>query len=189
MGGGDPTPVRPKRLRSSQPECLRYCVGGMARTLGGLVIGLVFTASGVFGVVAIVSQLLNSADADYWGRGLGFLGSLLFVGVGCLSWYIGFCTPEWISFDRTQGVVTKQIGVLYFRRLNKGPLCDFTEVSVRPIRYGASGTADLRADILFEVELTGPRDQRFQIGRVSLSYDLACEFGQEVATFLGLPLL
>ena len=186
MGGGGPTPVRPKRLRSSQPECLRYCVGGMARTLGGLVIGLVFTASGVFGVVAIVSQLLNSADADYWGRGLGFLGSLLFVGVGCLSWYIGFCTPEWMSFDRSQGVVTKQIGVLYFRRMTRVSLLDYSEISIFPI---SNDWKRLTLPSDFEVALTGPNERRFPLGQVTLSYDLAREFGEEVATFLGLPLL
>ena len=182
-GGGQRIPERPKRLRSSQPECLRYCIGGSARIVAGLLIGLIFVSIGTLCVVAIVGKLFQSAETDFLGRCLGFLLGLVFMGVGWLSWYVGFCTPEWMTLDRGQRTATKQVGVLYFRRMTCVSLLDFTEVSIFP------SPNELSAGERFEVALTGPGERRFSLGDVTLSYDLAREFGEEVATFLGLPLL
>ena len=73
--------------------------------------------------------------------------------------------------------------MLCFRRFATAKLADFTEVSIFPIPI------TLFVPERFEVALTGPDERRFSLGQVTLSYELAREFGEEVATFLGLPLL
>ena len=73
-------------------------------------------------------------------------------------------------------------GVLSFRQVANESLDKFTEVSIFPISNRWCGLT-LPSDTLFEVTLTGPNDNRFPIGRVTRSADLAREFGREVATF------
>ena len=79
-------------------------------------------------------------------------------------------------------LVTKRTGILGIHRFAKASLSEFSEVSIFPVTDKWQSRDD------FDIALTGPNDKRFAIGRVTLSYGLAREFGQEVATFLGLRL-
>lgn len=88
--------------------------------------------------------------------------------------------------DRECRIVTKQSGVLCFRRVTNVPLGNFTEVSL--LRCGTNQAADLKDEIVFDVALTGSQVTPFIVGRVTFSAELAREVGREVATFLSLPL-
>lgn len=101
-------------------------------------------------------------------------------------WYVGFCTTEKVTIDRERGIVTKQSGVLCFRRVTNAPLGNLSEVSL--LRCGTDQAADRKEEIVFDVALTGSQVPPFILGRVTFSAELAREFGQEVATFLSLPL-
>lgn len=112
---------------------------------------------------------------------------MLVIGLG--HSIVGFCmirwtlvSPEWLVVDRKHGLLTKQTGVLGFRRFANASLPEFSEVSIFPVTNKWQSRDD------FDIALTGPHDKRFLVGRVTMSYDLACEFGQGVATFLRLPL-
>ena len=188
MPGGPAGPERPVRKRSRNPDCVGYRPSEVWKLLIVFPFGLVFTLTGTLGLCAAANCLLmiaeNYSDYRYW---LGILGVAV-IGIGHAAAGLGmlyfvFLCPEWLSIDRKLGVARKQIGVLCFRRFATAKLADFTEVSIFPIPI------TLFVPERFEVALTGPDERRFSLGQVTLSYDLAREFGEEVATFLGLPLL
>ena len=189
MPGGPAGPERPVRKRSRNPDCVGYRPSEVWKLFIVLPFGLVFASTGalcLYGTVTIVlSEVVDRyLDFGFW---FGLLG-ITTIGVGHATAGLGmlyfvFWCPEWLSIDRKLGVVRKQIGVLGFRRFATAKLADFTEVSIFPIPI------TWFARDRFEVALTGPNERRFPLGDVTLSYDLAREFGEEVATFLGLPLL
>lgn len=81
-GGTRQIPARPICLRTSQSDCLEYRSGGVGRTLGGLLIGLVFVASGGLGFASITASFVSSDQSVFLNRCIGLLGSTLFMGVG-----------------------------------------------------------------------------------------------------------
>ena len=190
MGGGVPQPERPKRQRSRDPGCARYVSGGVAHFLGGSLFGLPFFCGGLLCLATLIAGLLGLSgplpDNTLANRIIGCLGMLLIgsahaiVGFLMIRW--AFVSPEWLVIDREHGVLTKQTGVLGFRRFAKPSLSDFSDVSIFPV------TSKWTVRENFDVALLGPNDIRFSIGRVTLSADLAREYGREVATFLNLPL-
>lgn len=196
MGGGPPQPERPKRQRSRDPDCARYVSGGVARIVVGGLFGLPFFCGGILCLATFVAVLLGFAEDQPDFSGVKwFIGMLAFVTLGLAHTTVGFlmlrgavCSPEWIVIDRLHGWVRRQTGVLFFRRVANESLDKFTEVSIFPISATWRDNIFSNSTTLFEVALTGPTGIRFPIGRVTLSADLAREFGREVATFLNLPL-
>ena len=177
----DEVPERPTRVESDEPDCLEYVNGGFSRWLFSL-FGILLFGGGILCLVTVCGGLRT----DDSPLGVGAIVSLLSLGIvhagvgGSILWY-AFGTAEWVRIDRCQNSVSKQTGVLCFRRFANGSICDFSEVSIFPVHYKWQRRED------FDVALTGPNDKRFPLGRVTLSYDLAREFAQEVGTFLSLP--
>ena len=196
MGGGPPQPERPKRQRSQDPNCARYVRGGIAQAAFAFLIGLVCFCGGVFVLTMFVAGSVGLMKFETELSGLKWCLAIVFcmtIGVGHTA--IGFLmlnaavrSSEWIAIDRLHGSVRRQKGLLFFRKVTNESLDQFTEVSIFPISATWRDSILAHGDPVFEVALTSPCDTRFPIGRVTLSYDLAREFGQEVATFLGLPL-
>ena len=187
MGGGGPKATRPMRKKSRNPDCA--CFGPSGVVFFGLPFGLVFTATGAlcaYGAIAIfLSEVVDRYfDFGFWFGLLGITAIGLGHATGGLGiLYVILLRQEWLTIDRKQGVARKQTGVLCFRRFATATLAEFTEISIFPIPI------TWFARDRFEIALTGPNERRFPLGEVTLSYDLAREFGEEVATFLGLPLL
>ena len=179
MCGGDEVPERPTRKDSDDPDCVLFVTGGYSR-LFLCVFGLPFTFGGLLALVTTVREFQGSLVT-------AGVVSLLALGiahtsVGCGILWVAFCSSEWIRFDRLHGLVTKRTGIRGLHRFSKASLSDFSEVSILPVANKWQSRDD------FDIALTGPDYKHFPIGRVTLSYGLAREFGQEVATFLGLPL-
>lgn len=187
---GRAVPERPHRKRTRNPDCARYVSGGVAHFLGGLLFGLPFFCGGLLCLVTLVAGLLGLSgplpENTFANWVIGSLGMLVIglahstVGFLLIRWAV--ISPEWLAIDREHRLLTKQTGVFGFRRFAKASLSEFSEVSIFPV----TNKWQCRDD--FDVALTGPHDQRFPIGRVTMSYDLAREFSQELATFLHLPL-
>ncbi len=187
MPGGPPSPSRPARKRSRNPDCAFFRSPGIWGWFFILPFGLIFTLTGTLALyVAVRSIPMVVESYSDWRFWIGIFG-ITIIGVGHAACGLAilhsvFFGPEWLTIARQQGVARKQSGVLCFRRKATAMLKDFTEVSIFPMveKWFERDS--------FEVALTGPQDKRFPIGRVTLSYDLAREFGKEVATFLGLPI-
>lgn len=194
MCGGPPSPERPTRKRSRDPERARFVTGGIPR-LFFFLFGLPFFCGGLACLFLVGWLVLGPSEPpieSIWNRTIGVIAATL-IGVahtagGFLILRGAVCTPEWLTIDRRQRCVRKQTGILCFRRMEQAPLDGFTEVAIFPISSRWSDWFGQHAHELFEVALTGPPNNRFAIGRVTLSYSLAREFAGEVATFLGLPI-
>lgn len=194
--GGPPQPVRPKRRRSRDPNCARYVSGGMVQAIFAFLLGLVCFCGGMFVLTIVVAGSLDLMKFETELSGLKWCLAVAFamtIGVahtfgGFLMLNAAFRSSEWIALDRLHGSAWRQRGVLFFRKTANESLDKFTEVSICPISATWRDSILAPCNPLFEVALTSPRDIRFPVGRVTLSYDLAREFAQEVATFLGLPI-
>ncbi len=196
MGGGPPQPERPKRQRSRDPNCARYVSGGIAQAVFAFLIGLACFSGGLFVLTIFVAGSVGLMRFETELSGLKWclaIALAMTIGVGHTAWGFlmlnaAFRSSEWIALDRFHGSARRQKGVLFFRKIANESLAKFTEVSIFPISATWRDSILAHCDPMFEVALTSPRDTRFPVGRVTLSYGLAREFGQEVATFLGLPL-
>ena len=190
----DHRPARPVRRGSRNPEVARFVTDGIPQMLFTIIAGAVFLLSGGFFVVAPMNTIsrffANSEEGIGDWTSTAFVASTGLCGmlIGALVLVVGMARGEWLTIDRLHGIATKQTAILCFRRMATGSLGDYTGVSVFAISTTWRERASLGNGDLFEVVLTGPNDKRFPLGRVTLSYDLAREFAQEVASYLGLPL-
>src|SRR5437773_867094 len=124
---GRPAPERPYRKWTRNPDYALYVSGGVAHFLGGLIFGIPFFCGGVLCLATVVAGLLGLTeprpDASLANWVIGGLGVLVIglghsiVGFLLIRWAV--CSPEWTTFDRIHGLLTKQTGVLCFRRFAK----------------------------------------------------------------------
>jgi hypothetical protein len=194
--GGPPQPERPKRQRSRDPNCARYVSGGIVLAVIVFLLGLTCFCGGLFVLTIFFAGLVGLFKLDAELSGLKWILAMMTLMAIGLAHVVGgflivnqaFRSPEWIALDRLHGSVRRQKGVLFFRKIANESLDKFTEVSIFPISATWRDSISAYCDPMFEVALTGPNEIRFPIGRVTLSYDLAREYGREVAKFLNLPL-